>query len=121
MIVRPARLEDIERLHPESRLLSYRAWACDIDGEPAGVIGIAFTRPQASVFFSCTDALRPHLGSVRMLRVLKRFEAMFKARGLPVLAVREPGEEKAPAMLARLGFRFLREADGEEIHEWRPD
>ena len=55
-----------------------------------------------------------------MLRELKRFEAMFKARGLPVYAIREKDEPKAPAILKRLGFKFVNEFDGDEIYEWRP-
>ena len=118
--VRPATGKDVADLHPMAPGISYRAKVAELDGKVVGIIGMALTRPRACVFFSGTEELKPYLKSVQMLRELKRFEAMFKARGLPVYAIREKDEPKAPAILKRLGFKFVNEFDGDEIYEWRP-
>ena len=78
------------------------------------------TRPRASLFCHFDEALRPHLKSITVMRLLKKVEASFKARGLPVYAIREKSEPKAEAMLKRLGFTPATEVDGDEIWEWTP-
>jgi hypothetical protein len=99
---------------------SYRAWACDLDGELAGVIGLALTRPRACLFCWFDEKLRPHLKSVAVLRLVKKTEALMQARGLPVYAIRQADEPKAAEMLTRLGFTPLDVVDGDEVWEFEP-
>jgi hypothetical protein len=115
--VRPARQSDLPDCHPQGT--SYMAWAVDFEGEPAGVIGLALTRPRACLFCTFDERLRPHLKSLTILRLVKKVEAAFKGRGLPVYAIREKDEPKASAMLKRLGFEPAGELDGHEFYEWR--
>jgi hypothetical protein len=121
LTARPATAADIKGLHPGAEGVSYRAWVCEIDGERAGVVGLALTRPRACLFCWTDEKLRPHLKAPTVLRLLKKTEAVFKARGLPVYAIREKDEPKAEAMLTRLGFKYLDEVDGEAVFEWTPD
>lgn len=118
--VRSAVRDDLADLHPMAPGVSYRAKVAELDGKVVGILGLALTRPRACVFFSGTEELKPHLKSIQMLRELKKFETMFKSRGLPVYAIRERDEPKAPAILKRLGFELVNEIDGDEIYEWRP-
>lgn len=121
IVIRPATEADVKDLHPELAGVSYRAWAAEIDGEKAGVIGLALTRPRACLFCGFSEDLRPHLTSMPLMRLLKKVEMMFKARGLPVYALRDANEPKSEAILRRLGFKFSEEIDGSEVYEWRPD
>lgn len=100
--------------------MSYKAWACDLDGKVAGVIGLALTRPRACLFCTFDEVLRPFLRSMPVMRLLKAVELMFKARGLPVFAIREAGEDKAGAMLERLGFEYFGDVDGDAVFIWGP-
>ncbi len=120
LTARPATAADIKGLHPGAEGVSYRAWAVDLDGEAAGVVGLALTRPRACLFCWTDEKLRPHLKSPTVLRLLKKTEAVFKSRGLPVYAIREKDEPKAEAILMRLGFEYVGEHDGEAVYEWSP-
>jgi hypothetical protein len=82
-----------------------------MDGELAGVVGLALTRPRACLFCWTAEKLKPHLKSVGVLRLLKKVEAAMHERGLPVYAIREANEPKAAEMLARLGFIPFGEVD----------
>lgn len=99
---------------------SYRAWACELDGELAGVVGLALTRPRACLFCWFDERLRPHLKSVAVLRLLKKVEALIHERGLPVYAIREADEPKAARILERLGFVPFGEVDGDEVWGFEP-
>jgi hypothetical protein len=117
---RPATLDELERIHPDAVGTSYRAWACDLDGEPAGVIGFALTRPRACLFCGFDERLRPYLKSMPVLRLLKKVEVAMKERARPVYAIRDRNEPKAPQILARLGFQPFGEIEGEEVWSWQP-
>jgi hypothetical protein len=116
--VRPATAADVTALHGCGA--SYIAWACDLDGEPVGAIGLALTRPRACLFCGFDEKLRPYLKAMPILRLLKRVEALIRERGLPVYAIRQPDEPKAEAILTRLGFEYFDEIDGDQIFEWNP-
>lgn len=120
LTARPATAADIAGLHPGAQGVSYRAWVCELDGEKAGVVGLALTRPRACLFCWTDERLRPHLKSPTVLRLLKKAEAAFKTRGLSVYAIREKSEPKAAAMLTRLGFEPFGEVDGEEVWGYEP-
>lgn len=115
--IRPARSSDLPAEHPPGA--SYIAWAADLDGIPAGVIGLALVRPRSCLFCYFDESLRPYLKTLTILRLIKRVEATMQVRGLPVYAIREKDEPKAPAMLTRLGFEPAGELDGQEVWEWR--
>lgn len=121
IVTRPATASDVAGLHPEVSGSSYRAWAVDLDEQPVGVIGLALTRPRACLFCAFDEALRPYLKSMPVMRLLKNVEIMFKARGLPVFAIREPNEDKAAGMLERLGFEYIGDVDGDQVYEWNPE
>lgn len=99
---------------------SYRAWACDLDGELAGVVGLALTRPRACLFCWFDERLRPHLKSIAVLRLLKKVEALIHERGLPVYAIREEREPQAEKVLTRLGFASVGEIDGDDVWVYAP-
>jgi hypothetical protein len=118
--VRPATAADLAEIHPEAVGTSYRAWACELDGETVGAIGLALTRPRACLFCGFTEALRPHLKSMTVLRLLKRVERVIRERNLPVYAIRDLNEPKAPEILGRLGFAYYAKIDGEPVWKWTP-
>jgi len=115
---RPATADDVRGLHPGAEGSSYRAWACDLDGEAAGVIGLALTRPRACLFCGFDEKLRPHLKSLTVLRLLKKADALIRERGRPVYAIRQADEPKAAAILTRLGFEPFGDVDGDEVWIW---
>lgn len=121
LTLRPATRTDVEGLHPEANGCSYRAWAGEIDGKQVGVIGLVFTRPRTCLFCRFDEAARPYLKSMTALRMLKKVKTLIEDRGLPVYAVQEPGEDKAPAILKRMGFEFTEEIAGSRIWEWEPN
>lgn len=120
MTVRPATAADLEGLHPDLAGISYRAWAGEVDGKCAAVVGLALTRPRAWLFCRFDEAARPFIRSMPAMRALKKVHDLIEARGVPVFAVREPDEEKAPALLRRLGFAFAEQVGDDEIYVWEP-
>lgn len=121
LTLRPATRADVDGLHPETAGCSYRAWAGEIDGEPVGVIGLVFTRPRACLFCKFDERARPHLKTMTALRMLKKVKTLIEDRGKPVYAIQEPGEDKAPAILTRMGFEFSEEINGSAVWTWEPD
>jgi hypothetical protein len=115
---RSARAEDVTQLHPEARGASYLAWVAELNGRPDGTIGLALTRPRACLFCRFDETLRPHLKAMPLLRLLKRVQTTIETRARPVYALRDPREEQAPAILARLGFALVGWSGGDEVWEW---
>lgn len=113
---RPATHADVARWHDYT--CSYKAWVCEIDGEPRGIIGLALTRPIACAFSAFDEELRPHLKSMTVLRLIQKLRTTIEARGLPVMAIAEATEPTAPAILRRLGFAYVGEHDGDSVFEW---
>ncbi len=118
ILTRPARHEDVAALHPEVVGVSYRAWVAELDGKPVGVIGLALTRPRACLFCGFGEDLRPHLKSMPILRLLKKVQGLVEQRGLPVYALRDENEDKAPAILKRLGFEPFGKFENYDVWEW---
>ncbi len=114
---RPARREDIEHFYPEMGA-SFRAWVCELDGELAGIVGVALIRPTACMFSKFDEALRPHLKCLSILRCIKKARDAMASCGGPVIAIAEPGEETAPSLLRRLGFEYVDNIDGDEVYQW---
>ena len=119
LTARPATRADIERWHPEASC-SFRAWVCEVDGMPAGIIGLSLDRPAATLFSVTEEALVPHLRSLTVLRLIKQAQAACSDCRLPIFALVDPSEgyaDTAPVILTRLGFSEVGEHDGSII--WR--
>lgn len=111
---RAATKADIERYYPDVSC-SFRAWVCEIDGEPKGIIGVSLARPIATLFSTFEEDLRPHLRSLTILRLIKAAERACNDTPLPVFAVAAPEEPTAPDILTRLGFTPFGEIDGDNV------
>jgi hypothetical protein len=114
---RPATAADVQHFYP-GLTVSVRAWVCEVDGHPAGIMGIALMRPAHSIFSIVTEELRPHLGSIVIGRMTKRLSTAIAQCRAPVLAVRERSEPKSARLLKRLGFRFHLLLDGDAIYRF---
>jgi hypothetical protein len=114
---RPATMTDVQRFYPGLGV-SVRAWVCEIDGEVQGIIGIAITRPAHSIFSMFSEALRPHLRSLTVLRLVKWLADLLPSFRAPIFAIREPGGRQAPHILKRLGFRFYGIVDGDAVYRF---
>jgi hypothetical protein len=112
---RPATEADVKAFYPEMTS-SFRAWVCEMDGKPEGIIGIALLRPVACMFSKFNEPLRPHLKSLTVLRLIKTAQAAVMASLVPVWAAAEPGEDTAPGILKRLGFEYRGNVAGDEIY-----
>ena len=115
---RPATPADVRLWYPDMGP-SMRARVCDMDGEPQGILGIALVRPYPCIFSAVNPPLRPHLKSITVMRMVKWLKSEVEARAVPVRALAEQGEEKAPALLERLGFSPIGEFEGSALYERR--
>jgi hypothetical protein len=115
LIARPATAEDVAVVYPDLTC-SFKAMACDLDGQRVGLIGLALTRPTACLFCWFDEKLRPYLKSLTVLRLLKKVERWLNECRAAVLTIRDRKEPKAPHILKRLGFRFHALHDGDAIY-----
>lgn len=112
---RPATADDLRIFYPEMPT-TVRAWVCEMDGEVAGILGLALSRPAHSIFSTFTEGLRPHLKGMTVMRMVKQMQAaMLSVKG-PVLAVRDRSEAESVHLLKKLGFRFHALVDGDAIY-----
>ena len=119
IVARPATRADVDRWYP-GETCSFRAQVVEVDGKPAGIIGLSLTRPIATLFSAFDEPLRPHLRSMTVLRLIRWAGDLCSAHRLPVMAIVDPDEghtETAPKMLARLGFERVDTVDGTQY--WR--
>lgn len=112
---RPATIDDVRAFYP-GFTCSFRAWVCEMDGEAVGIIGMSLARPAYSIFCQFGEALRPHLRSLTVLRLLKWLKGVVSAVRAPVLAIRQRDERQAVHILKKLGFRFLILLDGDAVY-----
>jgi hypothetical protein len=103
----------VARFYPEVTS-SFRAWVGEVDGEPRGIAGIAYTRPYASLF-----SYRPFLRRYAVWRLIRRIMDTYQHEGLPVRAIAEPGEDLSPGLLRKMGFNRIAETDVGVLYEWR--
>ena len=115
---RAATRDDIKAFYPEITT-SFKAWACEMDGEVQGIIGVALGRPFACMFSTFKDPLRPYLKSMTILKLIKKAQAAVKESRVPVRAIAEKTEPTAPGILERLGFEYAGEWDGDDVYEYR--
>lgn len=116
---RPATAADIANFYPQMSC-SFRAWVCEIDGEPQGIIGVALLSPIACMFSAFKEALRPFLRHPAVLRLIKKAEAAVRASRVPVWAIAQEDEPTSVGMLERLGFKHWGFLDGDQIYEFVP-
>lgn len=116
---RYATRDDLAAFYGEAPRETLRAVVIVLDGQPAGVIGLALGRENARFFSDVREELQPHLKRMPVLRAIKAVMAHVTAYRGPVLAVRDPipGSEQ---LLRRLGFELVDVQDVGEIYEWAP-
>ena len=112
---RPATIDDVKAVFPEQSC-SFKALACEMDGERVGVIGIALKRPTPCVFCWFDERLRPHLRSMTVMRMVKKLDDWLAGITVPVAAIRDRKERNAVHILKRLGFEFYGLHEGEAIY-----
>lgn len=112
---RSATAEDIAKYHPDVTC-SFRAWVFEVDGEPAGIIGVALSKPVAWLFSSIDEPLRPYLTDIRVWRVIHKTYSLLCGIRIPVMAIRDRNEKKSPQILKRMGFKFFDLIEGEPVY-----
>ena len=65
---------------------------------------------------SFDEELRPFLGSVKIMRLVKKMQRICREYPGWVMAAAEPGEPTAPGMLERFGFRYGGDVDGDAVY-----
>ena len=115
LVVRPARVEDVKHYYPDVGA-SFKAWVAELDGVVEGIVGLVLTRPVACLVSGFSEALRPYLKSLPILKAIKRAYEACKAHNGMIIAVQERTEEQSPVILARLGFEPFKEIDGDIWH-----
>ncbi len=115
--VRAATRADIDRWFPGTGAISFRAWACDLDGEPAGVVGVALGNPQSWLFAAFDEDLRPMLRKPAIVKAILRVRELVRRSKTQVLAYRDPGEERAPDILRKFGFVEIGYEHGREVYQ----
>lgn len=118
-MIRPATKEDIERFYPD-QTMSFRAWVGEVDGEPRGIAGIAYTRPYPSLFSKFDEPYRDYLRRFAVWKLIHRIGKLVHASPVPVVAFSEPEEATSPRLLQSLGFTRIEECEGGiDLYEWR--
>ena len=112
---RSATPDDLREFYPDETC-SFRAWVVEMDGHPEAIVGVALTRPIASLFSTVRDAMAPHLNCMTVLRAIKKAQAAVMDCKTPVWAVCDPTLPTSPKLLERLGFEYFGEVDGDTIY-----
>jgi hypothetical protein len=81
-----------------------RAVVLLLDGEPAGIVGIAAEGPYQKLFSDVRPDMEPHLRRMAMMRALKRVQDWVRASPQQVFS-----ESTNRALLERLGFEQIEE------------
>lgn len=95
----PATASDIDVLFAGRPRETMRALVIRVDGEPAGIIGLAQEPDRFRAFSESREALCPHLRCMQVLRAIKAFMQWVRDSKVPVYAVSE-----GTGLLERLGF-----------------
>lgn len=99
---RPATADDLERYYGSRPQTTVKALVGLMDGEPAGVIGIAREQWTARFFSDFKPEFEPYLSSIVIMRGIKAGLELVKNYPADVYAV--VGHEKGGDILQRLGF-----------------
>lgn len=90
---------DVDALYAGRPRETLRALVIRVDGEPAGIIGLAQEPDRFRAFSEVRDALCPHLTRMPVLRAIKAFMKWVETSRVPVYALSE-----GTGLLERLGF-----------------
>lgn len=99
---RPATAADIRAFYGQPVAQTLRAVVITVDGEPAGLIGLAADGPDQKFFSEEKPVLEQHRGSMAVLRALKH--VMGWVARCPQLVV---AYSKNRCLLVRLGFTHV--------------
>lgn len=95
----PATAADVDALYKGRPRETMRALVIRVDGEAAGIIGLAQEPDRLRAFSEVRDALCPHIRRMPVLRAIKAFMRWVEQSQVPVYAVSE-----GTGLLERLGF-----------------
>jgi hypothetical protein len=95
----PASASEVDALYTGRPRETVRALVLRLDGEPAGIIGLAQEPDRLRAFSETRKALGPHLRRMPVLRAIKAFMVWVHQSKVPVYAVSE-----GTGLLERLGF-----------------
>lgn len=95
----PATASDVDALYAGRPRETVRALVIQVDGEPAGIIGLAQEPDRLRAFSESREALCPHLKCMPVLRAIKAFMKWVEESKVPVYAISE-----GTGLLERLGF-----------------
>jgi hypothetical protein len=101
---------DLTRFYGELPRQTIRAVVVLLNGEPAGVIGLARDGGCAKFFSEYRPEIEPHLRRFEILRAIKLAMTLVKSSSTEVYAVREEGTN----VLLRLGFEHVED----DIYRW---
>jgi hypothetical protein len=100
---------DVDALYSGRPYETLRAIVIRVNGEPAGIIGLAKEPDRDRAFSEYRPSLAPHLRTIPVLRAIKEFMTWVHASRVPVYAVAEN-----PVLLQRLGFKKV----AHDIYFW---
>src|ERR1041385_750381 len=95
----PATAAEVDTLYAGRPRETVRALVIRVDGEPAGIIGLAQEPDRLRAFSEVREALCPHLHRMSVLRAIKAFMRWVEGSAVPVYAISE-----GTGLLERLGF-----------------
>lgn len=101
---------DLTRFYGELPRQTIRAVVVLLNGEPAGVIGLARDGGCAKFFSEYRPEVEPHLRRFEVLRAIKLAMSLVESSTTEVYAVREEGTDVLP----RLGFVHVED----DIYKW---
>ena len=101
---------DLRRFYGELPRQTLRAVVILLDGEPAGIIGLARDAGCEKLFSEAKPELEPHLRRFEVLRAIKLAMTLVESSKCDVYAVREEGTD----VLLRLGFEHIED----DIYKW---
>jgi len=114
LIGREATAADIRAFYQDRPCPTLKAWVAVLDGEVAGVIGLAREGHRAKYFSEIKPELRPFLKTLTALRTIKASMKLVRASRRQVFAIAQADEPDSHRVLKRLGFVQF---DG-DVYQW---
>lgn len=125
---RPATKDDIntfvEKYGADMKAPTARAWVAELDGEMLAVGGIAYAGGFCLGFFELNERARELLKKNMYVRaywfkIAMTFLRQFREEGVRwIYTDADMTYPKADELLERLGFRFYKKKDGNNIYRW---
>ncbi|MDX1742939.1 MAG: hypothetical protein R3186_05015, partial [Ruegeria sp.] len=107
--VRPARRSDLIAICGENSPLTVRAWAMDVNGEPAAVAGFFMAGGRAVVF---SDIAKEGIPKLAIWRAAKKFMEKLTC---PAACVAKEGSQE---FLERLGWVYNGTDETGDVYTW---